>query len=210
MNRQDILGDLSEYWEEVRGNRLPPRRSDLNPNRFGAALEHMFILETVEDGPLRIRLAGSRLCDMMGMEARGMPARAMFAIPDQMRADDLFSEVVRHPACIDMDLTGLSGEAAQYQGSMMLRPLFDDLGAITRVLGCLVIDAPRYETDIAITIDTVLIHTLRQKPKSAAPAGFAEAQAAFAGPHLRSVSGSARAPRQPLSRSHLRVVSSND
>ena len=210
MSRQIILNDLTAYWDELRGHRLAPRRSDLNPSRFGAALEHMFILEVVEGGPLRIRLAGTRLCDVMGMEARGMPARAIFAEGDQMRADNLFTEVVSHPACIDISLTATGEGGVEYAGGMILRPLADDFGEITRVLGCLVIEAPRFETDLALTLGSVRIDTLREAGTTPAIAGFAEGQATFDGPRLQSVQGGNRPVRQPLSRAHLRVVSSND
>ena len=216
-NKKAVLDDLARYWDELRGHRMAPRRTDLNPSRFGAALEHMFILETVAGGPLRIRLAGTRLCDLMGMEPRGMPARAIFAERDQMRADDLLHEVVSHPAKIDIGLsvTALGGQI--YEGGMILRPMTDDFGDITRVLGCLATDAPRHETELGLTIGTIRVDTLRegQMPKRGhAPAmGFAEEQAPFDGPHLRSVSaggGRTRPERKPLSRSHLRIVSSRD
>lgn len=219
MDRKVILRDLSRYWDELRGAGLAPRRSDLNPARFNNALEHMFILEVTAVGPLRIRLAGTRICDMLGIEPRGMPARAIFAPQDQHRADDLLSEVVLHPARIDLHLTGIGKDGTQYEGNMILRPLTDDFGDLTRVLGCMVIDTPRFETGVTIHIGAVKIDTLRDSSPHrrhipAQPlAGFAEEQAPFDGPHLRSVDGIGRTrgePRQSLSRDHLRVVSSKD
>lgn len=211
MDRQVILNDLSTYWDELRGHRVAPRRSDLNPNRFGAALEHMFILETSQDGPLRIRLAGTRLCDMMGMEPRGMPARAIFLLADQQHADNLLNEVVRNPALIDITLNATSESGAVYEGGMMLRPLCDDFGTVTRVLGCIVMDAPQFEVNLDIGISSASVDTLGEPARSMEPAGFAEEQTPFEGPHIRSVpqTGTVTRPtRQPLSRDHLRIVSS--
>ena len=213
MEQQVILDDLHGYWDGLRGRRIAPRRSDLDPNLFGAALEHIFFLESPPDGPMRIRLAGTRLSEIMGMEARGMPARAMFAPRDQGRADAMLAEVLDHPANIDVTMSVRALDGRVWKAGMLLRPLADDFGSLTRVLGCLVTEAPRSETELSLQIGAIRIDTLRETPVAPHASGFAEAQAPFVGPHLRAMPegrGKPEGVRQPISRAHLRIVSSRD
>ncbi|WP_316014200.1 PAS domain-containing protein [Roseobacter sp. HKCCA0434] len=214
VRRQEILDDLAIYWEELRAGRLAPRRSDIDPGRFGPALEHMFIVETVAGGPMRLRLAGAQLCDVLGMEARGMPAHTLFTEAARGRADDLLAEVLEHPACIDLALIAQGEDEARIEGGMMLRPLADDFGGLTRILGCLVMDAAPFSGPLQMEIETIRIDTLSERRRRHQPMhGFAEAQASFSGPHLRSVNGGSPRgadERAPISRAHLRVVSSRD
>jgi len=73
-----ILESLKSYWENLRAGRVAPYRSEIDPREFKHALENMFILEIVGDKNIRVRLAGMKMCEMMGMEVRGMSPRPMF------------------------------------------------------------------------------------------------------------------------------------
>ena len=67
---------LYRYWNELRAGRDAPGRSEVDPRRISGSLETMFILEARDDGQMRFRLAGTRLCEWLGMEARGCMAGA--------------------------------------------------------------------------------------------------------------------------------------
>ena len=41
------LAQVEAYWEALRGNRLMPRRSDIDPRGIEAALEYAFILDKI-------------------------------------------------------------------------------------------------------------------------------------------------------------------
>ena len=62
---------LFDYWNSVRGDRVAPRRFDIEPGRLGPVLPDTFILERKDDGALIYRLAGTRLCDSFGADLRG-------------------------------------------------------------------------------------------------------------------------------------------
>lgn len=89
-HRTDIgfsaLNQVESYWEALRGTRMMPKRSEIDPRGIESALEYTFILERIAPGMARLRIAGSHLSDLMGMEVRGMPLTSFItptAPPDQ-------------------------------------------------------------------------------------------------------------------------------
>jgi hypothetical protein len=69
--KQETTRILFKYWNEVRGSRPAPRRIEIEPARIAAILPDSFILERVNIGCYRFRLAGTRVCEHFGAELRG-------------------------------------------------------------------------------------------------------------------------------------------
>ena len=67
-----MLSSLKTYWDRLRAGRIAPYRAEIDPRQFESALENMFIIEKLAPDNMRIRLAGMKICEMMGMEVRGM------------------------------------------------------------------------------------------------------------------------------------------
>lgn len=133
------IAQVESYWEGLRGNRLVPKRSEIDPRGIEMALEFSFVLERIAPGMARLRIAGSHLGDLMGMEVRGMPLTS-FITPNGRRAlGDTLEEVFQRPAICELELTGEGGFGKpDLEARMILLPLKSDLGDISRVLGCLV------------------------------------------------------------------------
>jgi hypothetical protein len=62
---------LVEDWSRLRGQRLMPRRSDLDPATLKPILPYMNILEVRARDQLIYRLAGTAIRDMIGTELTG-------------------------------------------------------------------------------------------------------------------------------------------
>ncbi len=62
---------LYNYWNEVRGTRMAPRRFEIEPSLISSILAETFILERVDNHTYSFRLAGTRICEQFGMEFRG-------------------------------------------------------------------------------------------------------------------------------------------
>jgi hypothetical protein len=69
--RHKTTQSLYAYWNGLRGNRMAPRRFEIEPASMGDALPDTFILERRGDGAFPFRLAGTRLCDLFKLEFRG-------------------------------------------------------------------------------------------------------------------------------------------
>jgi len=61
---------LYAYWDELRGDRLAPRRLELQPARLGDLLLDSFILELADGDRYRFRLAGTRVSARFGASLR--------------------------------------------------------------------------------------------------------------------------------------------
>ena len=67
---QKATRDIYDYYNRVRGQRPAPLRSEIDPAAMKTALPDVFILERGGDNLLRFRLAGTRLCSILGGELR--------------------------------------------------------------------------------------------------------------------------------------------
>jgi hypothetical protein len=65
--RHQATQALYAYWNEVRGDRLAPRRLEIQPARIGELLLDSFILERTDRSEFRFRLAGTRVSARFGM-----------------------------------------------------------------------------------------------------------------------------------------------
>lgn len=216
------LRELLEYWERLRAGREVPLRSEIDPRQFEAALEHMFILEHLGESNIRIRLAGMSLCEMMGMELRGMSLRALMRVEDRAPLDSTLAQVLSGPAVGYLELEAHAPSGARRGAGMLLLPLRSDFGDISRILGCLRLRGTRPEdgTPLRFSIVSADLRQVRgAHPERAEPGpaltGFAEAPAPFAGPGapagpaLRSIEGGARRKGERR-RNHLRLVTKGE
>lgn len=209
------LRELSDYWDRLRAGREAPFRSEIDPRHFESALEHMFILENLGDGNIRIRLAGMSLCEMMGMELRGMSLRALMRVEDRTPLDLLLGRVLADPAVGELTLSAHTPMGETRRAEMLLLPLRSDFGDVSRVLGCLRVQNLRSDdgTPLRFSITASRVEPVANRsatPPAGPLPGFSEEQAPFAGaqPALRSITGGAktRGRRGETRRNHLRLV----
>lgn len=149
-----LLSQVEAYWDALWGNNLLPRRSDIDPRGIENALEFTFILERIAPGLARVRLAGSHLCDLMGMEVRGMPITALLAPSARCRFGDMMEELFETPATAVLTLADPAGPNF---ARMLLLPLQSDMGDTSRMLGCLVSDADSTTTPCRFNIQHINI-----------------------------------------------------
>lgn len=132
------LGRVESYWEGLRNGRLMPARAEIDPRGISDALQYAFVLEKLAPGLAKIRLAGMHLNTLMSMEVRGMPVSTMFLPEARRELERALASVLGAPAAVRLSLTGEKGFGrSRLDGQMLLLPVRDDRGAVTRVLGAL-------------------------------------------------------------------------
>lgn len=191
------IAQVEAYWDALRGARLVPDRSEVDPRGIERALEYAFILEQVAPGVARLRIAGGHLSDLLGMEVRGMPLSAFFAPEARIDLASALEEVCTTPSIATLSLqaeTGIGKPALEAR--LLLLPMTDSFDRITRILGCLdsqggVGRAPRrFAITARLLRPLVAADAARQWPQSApqsapqtadsaAEHGFAETPARF-------------------------------
>ena len=211
-----IILDVLSYWENLRAGRLAPMRSELDPRQITGALDHTFVLEY--NGPLdvRFRLAGMALCQMMGMELRGMPARALIETGHRDELSRVLDDLVVSPKIVEVLLKTSTNSSSQLNARMLLLPMQNDAGQFTRILGCLVSKGPTFQTpqrfEIAEVKTTRIIGTMGAPISERAQkmaSGFAEDQLKFTGPTKIAkpkVGKKTTTPRLVAGKPYLRLV----
>ena len=195
-----MLSSLKTYWDRLRAGRVAPYRAEIDPRQFESALENMFIVEKLAPDNMRVRLAGMKICEMMGMEVRGMQPGFLICEGDRVRFDRLLNVVMGEPAVVEIKLSA-PNRAGRYRATMLLMPLRSDFGDINRVIGCTSGDGDIFAPPLAFTIDDVAVTPVEAshatEPLQPMP-GFAEARSAFTPappgpPKLRSIEGNPNA-----------------
>lgn len=133
------ISQVEAYWEALRGSRLMPNRSEIDPRGIESALEYTFVLERIAIGMARLRIAGSHLNNLMGMEVRGMPITSFITPAGRPQISDMLEEVFQRPSACELRLSAEIGrKKSSMDARMLLLPLKSDLGDVSRVLGCFV------------------------------------------------------------------------
>ncbi|MFK7882433.1 PAS domain-containing protein [Roseobacter sp.] len=133
------LAQLEAYWEALRGGRLMPNRAEIDPRGIEQALEYSFIVERIAPGIARLRIAGSHMSDLMGMEVRGMPLTSFITPGSRRQLSDILEEVFETPATCSIQLHSEKAPGMPaLEARMVLMPLKSDLGDVSRILGALV------------------------------------------------------------------------
>ena len=198
-----MLSSLKSYWERLRAGRIAPYRAEIDPRQFETALENMFIVERIAPDNMRIRLAGMNICEMMGMEVRGMQPGFLIDELDRLRFERLLNVVMAEPSVVELKISA-DGRSGRYRATMLLMPLRSDFGEINRVLGCISGQGEVYAPPLAFRIDDVAVTPIEPSQSSdslRALPGFAEEQASFdagpSAPKLRSIEGNPNATSKP-------------
>ncbi|MEL6103664.1 MAG: PAS domain-containing protein, partial [Pseudomonadota bacterium] len=103
------IAQIEGYWDALRGARLMPKRSEIDPRGIESALEFTFVLERIAPGMARLRIAGSHLSDLMGMEVRGMPLTSFVSPGSRRQLSDAMEEVFQRPAVCELRLSAETG-----------------------------------------------------------------------------------------------------
>ena len=209
------ISQVEAYWEALRAGRLVPKRSEIDPRGIEVALENAFVLERIAPGVARVRVAGSHLNDLMGMEVRGMPLTSFFTPDHRRMVADTLEEMFQMPARCSLNLCAPAAVGRpMLDARLLLLPLKSDLGDVSRALGCLVAKgsigtAPRRFDIVGQRIEALIPGAelpARPAPVPAATAGLKENTqgAGFAAP--KTAFKGKPAERPP----YLRLVKSDD
>ena len=131
--------DLFAYWNERRGERSAPTRSDIEPSAIRQVLGDTFVLEA--DGPAQhpFRLAGTRLCALFGRELKGESFVKLWERSGQGAVRELFAVVMEEQVGIIAHVTGATADdrLLPVNLELLLLPLACQAHAEARVLGAM-------------------------------------------------------------------------
>ena len=133
---------LFNYWNEVRGRRIAPRRFEIEPSRIASILPETFILEREARHQHRFRLAGTRVCEHFGREFRGVNILDLFTETDREPVDRVLETVTAEGAVGVINLDGVEKQGRKVMLELLLLPLVHTGESVTRILGSIATSYP--------------------------------------------------------------------
>lgn len=197
---QSILQDLEKHWRELKAaSEHLPRREDVDTARVAGALPHAFIIERAAPGVARVRIAGRRITSLFGCEPKGLPLSVLFTPAARGGLQHWIERCFAGPALVDMMVEASQGALRQpLRGRLLLLPMLDHEGCVTRALGGLLIErvaqrrSLRFDLPDAVPrVETILTPAPRRALAEAngwPKPGFREAER----PYLRLVVSNSR------------------
>ena len=148
--------ELYDYWDRLRGGRLAPQRSDVEPSEIRRILADTFILEVVDRETYPIRLAGTRVCILYGREIKGANFLDLWAGEDRQAVATLAAAVSTDAAAAVLSLEGQTPRRRSVSCELLLLPLRNGKSGFDRVLGSLApIERPYWIGSDPVTIQSV-------------------------------------------------------
>jgi len=151
--KHKITQTLYSYWNEVRKDRLAPRRFEIEPSQIGTILPHTFILERTDSHTYRFRLAGTAICDAHGQEFRDTNFLDGWSDDDAITLERLLGVVTNQGGVgvLEIDASPVSGAKAKSSAreavafELVLLPLVHTRDTVDRILGSLTpLDPPAW------------------------------------------------------------------
>lgn len=143
--KEAVSQQLYDYWNGMRGDRVAPKRFEIEPSQIAKILPDTFILERVDPETSRFRLAGTRICEAFAAEFRGVNIFDLFTLEDKTTLQRQFSVIARQGAVGVFLIEGesVSGHKARFE--VLVTPLMHTRDVVDRYLGSIVpVDPPAW------------------------------------------------------------------
>ncbi len=127
---------LFEYWNNLRGSRIAPDRSEIEPSDIRSILGDTFILEVSQQyRTVSYRLAGTRLCAAYGRELKGLGFMALWSEEDNYEVARTIANVYRDNIPMLYSYTAQTAHERKLEYEAIILPLAMAADGNARVLG---------------------------------------------------------------------------
>lgn len=159
--KEEISQQLFQYWNKMRGERLAPKRFEIEPSQIAKLLPDTFILERIDPETSRFRLAGTRICEAFAAEFRGVNFLDMFSLEDKMTLQRELSVIARQGAVGVFEIEGGTDSGLRTQFEIVVTPLMHTREIIDRFLGTIApIERPAWLGTETISVRRLISHEL--------------------------------------------------
>lgn len=133
--KHGVTQTLYSYWDNLRGARPAPNRSEVDPGEIRGLLGDTFILETNGARDVRYRLAGTRLCSAHCRELKGRNFLRGWNTKDREALESLIAAITEDAAVAVLGINGHTERDQILQMEMLLVPLNVPGEGRIRILG---------------------------------------------------------------------------
>lgn len=158
--KQRTTQTLFNYWDGVRAGRVAPRRLEIEPSSIAGILSETFMLECT-DGDYLFRLAGSRLCELLGYELRGTSFLAGWTRSDQIILEQKLATVREESVVAHLAMEAGIDDSHSIELEVLLLPLLHSGDRVGRLIGAMSpITQPHWLDKSRLTTRRLLRHEL--------------------------------------------------
>jgi hypothetical protein len=125
------------YWDRVRGEASAPDRSDIEPGAVRALLGDIFVLSYAADTGHPFRVAGTRVCALLGRDLKEQSFSALFAPASRAEIDGIVAAVAEETLPAIAGLTATSQGGATTHLELLLLPFHTRAHAPVSLTGLL-------------------------------------------------------------------------
>lgn len=148
------------YWDDKRGAARAPERSDIEPGPVRGLLGDIFVLSCDDDAGFPFRMAGTRLCALLGRDLKEQSFPAMFAPESRAEVQDIVAIVAEELLVAVAGIDATTDDGAKVPLELLLLPFHTRAHAPISLTGLL---APFGETrgvlrDLRLTSFRYLAH----------------------------------------------------
>ncbi len=114
---------LFAHWDHLRGERAAPTRGEIDPAHLRHILSDVFMLDARpwQDG--RIRLAGTRICELFGHELKGQTLPELWYESERPEITRLIGAVTGGMHGLVASITGETSQGRELDLEMLLLPV---------------------------------------------------------------------------------------
>lgn len=128
---------LFNYWNELRGRRPAPARSDIDPAVIRHILGDTLILAADFADEIRFRLAGTRVCALFAREIKGEVFKDLWSAASRRQIEGPLVALTDENIGTVAGVTGHAADGAEAELELLLLPLAHAGPARIRALGVL-------------------------------------------------------------------------
>jgi hypothetical protein len=110
------------YWDGKRGNAAAPDRSDLEPDAVRELLGDIFVLSYDRTTGYPFRVAGTRVCALLGCDAKGRSFTDLFASGSRNEIEDILGIVAEETLPTIAGITARSADGLPVHLELLLLP----------------------------------------------------------------------------------------
>jgi hypothetical protein len=131
--------ELYRYWNERRGARPAPERTDIEPGAIRRVLGDTFVLEPYSGIGQPFRIAGTRLCALLTRELKGESFIGLWRRPDQAALRDMIDVIMEEKTGVIASVTAATADdlLQPIALEMLLLPLAYQFRADARMVGAI-------------------------------------------------------------------------
>jgi len=110
------------YWDAKRGDARAPDRSEIEPDAVRELLGDIFVLSYDNEVGYPFRVAGTRVCALLGRDPKDMSFSALFAPDSRREVEDIINYVAEEMLPAIAGITAASKDGATAHLELLLLP----------------------------------------------------------------------------------------